>query len=237
VCAAGYINTTSATVNGLAEQTTYFFLIYAGDQNGRDTNIFTPAPFNTTLIKRTCCAVYATHTYIHMHTKMRLDACGLTRLDGSLGVGWGGDLHTYTHTHTHTAAVFNVLATVSTQTSVRFSWAAGSSLTAYYLVYGQRVTNSRNLFANNQTLIQNGTATTATAAGLAAGSFYLFTVYSMLLDGSVGNQAQFTFQTLAESGSAGLPPGCTCARLTHTLSLSHTRQYAHSTSAHTRGGS
>jgi hypothetical protein len=151
-----YINTTSATVNGLAEQTTYFFLIYAGDQNGRDTNIFTPAPFNTTLIK---------------------------------------------------PAVFNVLATVSTQTSVRFSWAAGSSLTAYYLVYGQRVTNSRNLFANNQTLIQNGTATTATAAGLAAGSFYLFTVYSMLLDGSVGNQAQFTFQTLAESGSAGLPPG------------------------------
>ena len=48
-----YINTTSATVNGLAEFTTYFFQVYAGDNSGYDVNFFTPAPSSRTLINRT----------------------------------------------------------------------------------------------------------------------------------------------------------------------------------------
>ena len=48
-----YINTTSVTVGGLAEHTTYYFQVYAGDSNGYDTNFYTPAPQATTLIMRT----------------------------------------------------------------------------------------------------------------------------------------------------------------------------------------
>ena len=51
--AADFINTTSVTVNGLAEYTTYFFQVYAGDNAGYDVNFFTPPPSNRTLINRT----------------------------------------------------------------------------------------------------------------------------------------------------------------------------------------
>ena len=54
VCrATAYINTTSVTVNGLAEYTTYFFQVYAGDHAGFDVNFFTPPPSAQTLINRT----------------------------------------------------------------------------------------------------------------------------------------------------------------------------------------
>ena len=51
--ATDFINTTSVTVNGLAEYTTYFFQVYAGDNAGFDVNFFTPPPANQTLINRT----------------------------------------------------------------------------------------------------------------------------------------------------------------------------------------
>lgn len=50
--ATDYINTTSVTVNGLAEYTTYFFQVYAGDNAGYDVNFFTPPPSAQTLINR-----------------------------------------------------------------------------------------------------------------------------------------------------------------------------------------
>ena len=56
VLPVAYINTTSVTVGGLAEHTTYYFQVYAGDSNGYDTNFYTPAPQATTLIMRTTCA-------------------------------------------------------------------------------------------------------------------------------------------------------------------------------------
>ena len=50
---AAYINTTEIAINGLAEYTTYFFQMYAGDSLGLDTVFYTPAPQATTLILRT----------------------------------------------------------------------------------------------------------------------------------------------------------------------------------------
>jgi hypothetical protein len=47
-------------VQGLAEDTQYFFGLIAGDANGFDVNTFLPAPNATTLIARTC-AVRRTH--------------------------------------------------------------------------------------------------------------------------------------------------------------------------------
>ena len=40
-------------MGGLAEYTTYYFQVYAGDATGLDVNFFTPAPVTSTLIKRT----------------------------------------------------------------------------------------------------------------------------------------------------------------------------------------
>ena len=61
-CMAAYINTTEIAVNGLAEYTTYFFQMYAGDSLGLDTVFYTPAPQATTLLNRTVEAVRARWT-------------------------------------------------------------------------------------------------------------------------------------------------------------------------------
>ena len=50
---AAYINSTTIVVNGLAEYTTYYFQVYAGDVSGYDVNFFTPPPSASTLIYRT----------------------------------------------------------------------------------------------------------------------------------------------------------------------------------------
>jgi hypothetical protein len=48
-----YINLTEHTVQGLAENTQYFFKLTAGDNSTFDTNPFLPAPNATTLVSRT----------------------------------------------------------------------------------------------------------------------------------------------------------------------------------------
>jgi len=50
---AAYINSTTFTVLGLAEYTSYLFEVYAGDGSSYDVNFFTPLPSAQTLIART----------------------------------------------------------------------------------------------------------------------------------------------------------------------------------------
>lgn len=105
--------------------------------------------------------------------------------------------------------MFNLAATVATVDSIKFTWAPGSSLTASYLIYVKRVTNTRDYSTANFTLLTNTTTTTYTASGLASGSFYTFLVNSVTASGEVNNQVQFTFQTQAAAGQGQLPEGCT----------------------------
>ena len=106
--------------------------------------------------------------------------------------------------------MFNLAATVATVDSIKFQWAPGSSLTAAYLIYVKRVTNTRDYSTTNFTLLANTTSTSYTATGLASGSFYTFLVNSVTATGEVNNQVQFTFQTQAAAGQGQLPEGCTC---------------------------
>ena len=106
--------------------------------------------------------------------------------------------------------MFNLAATVATVDSIKFTWAPGSSLTAAYLIYVKRVTNTRDYSTSNFTLLANTTSTTYLASGLASGSFYTFLVNAVTAAGEVNNQVQFTFQTQAAAGQGQLPEGCTC---------------------------
>ena len=108
------------------------------------------------------------------------------------------------------AAVFNVSSTTSTSTSIKVAWKAGSTLTAYYLVYGQRTTASRDLDLDTWTLLQNSTNTTVTVSNLASGATYTFRVDAVAIDGTT-NSAEYSFQTLSSTAGAGVPEGCTCA--------------------------
>ena len=108
--------------------------------------------------------------------------------------------------------MFNLAATVATVDSIKFQWAPGSSLTAAYLVYVKRVTNTRDYSTANFTLLANTTTTTYTASGLASGTFYTFVVNAVTASGEVNNQVQFTFQTQAAAGQGQLPEGCTWPR-------------------------
>ena len=108
------------------------------------------------------------------------------------------------------APVFNLAATVATVDSIKFTWAPGSSLTASYLIYVKRVTNTRDYSASNFTLLANTTSTSFTASSLASGTFYTFLVSAVTATGEVNNQVQFTFQTQAAAGQGQLPEGCTC---------------------------
>ena len=106
--------------------------------------------------------------------------------------------------------MFNVASTIVTVDSVQFSWSAGSSLTASYLVYGERATNSRDLLVGNWTLLANSTATTFKATNLASGAFYIFDVHALMANGADGNQAEYTFQTTSVANEQStLPPGGT----------------------------
>jgi hypothetical protein len=157
----GYINTTALRVDGLAEATTYYFRVYAGDDEGFDTDFFTPLPVGRSLIA---------------------------------------------------AARFNVQTTVTSTTSIRFSFQPGSALTQRYEVDGQRVSSSRReLPTDVWEPLQNGTATFGTpvvvsATGLTAGTVYAFRVRTFASDGS-SNTATYSFQTQAVSGFAGVPEG------------------------------
>ena len=83
-------------------------------------------------------------------------------------------------------------------------------MTAYYLVYGQRTTASRDLDLDTWTLLQNSTNTTVTVSNLASGATYTFRVDAVAIDGTT-NSAEYSFQTLSSTAGAGVPEGCTCA--------------------------
>ena len=108
------------------------------------------------------------------------------------------------------AATFNVASTVVSTSSIKFSWTAGSPLTASFLVYGERVINSRDLSVGNWTLLANSTSTSLTVTGLASGAFYIFSVHSITAEGVDSNQQEYTFQTTSVSNQATIPEGGTC---------------------------
>ena len=183
----GFVNGSSVVVPAL-ENTQYAFLVKASDDQVLDTNAFTPYPNTTTLIKGTRLALSA----------LPCPRAHTTDSDPP-----------WRHFFSHTAPSFNVAASVSTVDSVKFSWKAGSSLTAYYLVYGERVISNRDLTVGNSTLLQNSTSTNYTATGLSSGTSYLFTVLAVSKTGSSTNAASFTFQTASTSSNSDLPAGCT----------------------------
>ena len=184
----GFVNGTSVVVPAL-ENTQYAFLVKASDGQVLDTNAFTPYPNTTTLIKGTRLALSAS----------------LCPESTDSDPPWRHFLLLFFCT----APTFNVAASVSTVDSVKFSWKAGSSLTAYYLVYGERVISNRDLTVSNSTLLQNSTSTNYTATGLSSGTSYLFTVLAVSKTGTSTNAASFTFQTASTSSNSDLPAGCT----------------------------
>ena len=122
--------------------------------------------------------------------------------------GTGGGRHGLC-THGNAAATINVASTVTSVNSIKFSWSIGSPLTAYFLVYGQRVTSTRDLPVGNWTLVANSTSTTLTVQNLASNAFYSFSVHSITAAGVDSNQVVYTFQTAAVAGQQ-LAPGSTC---------------------------
>lgn len=98
-----------------------------------------------------------------------------------------------------------------TTTSIKFSWHAGSVLTASYDVYGSKASSGRDLAVGNWTILQSSNDTSYTATDLASGTTYIFSVHSLNANGNDLNHVEYSFQTQALAGQGQLPPGCACA--------------------------
>jgi hypothetical protein len=179
-----YTTLTTFVVSGLSEFTSYYFQVYAGDASSFDVNFFTPLPSATTLIAGTCLG--------------QADARMSTRL-----TRWRGRW---------AAPVVNATTAVSTLNSIKFSWRAGSSLTAYFLVYGRRASNSRELPTDSWTLLQNSTSTELTATSLTSGAVYTFKVTAVSPSGESLSTTSYSFQTASITNAGATPEGSTCRR-------------------------
>ena len=99
-----------------------------------------------------------------------------------------------------------------TQESITFSWSAGSSLTAFYVIYAQRISGNRRdavVIPSNGTWsepLQNSTATSYAATNLISGAFYQFRVRAYAADAVSYNDVTYTYQTTATADQV-LPPG------------------------------
>ena len=115
-----------------------------------------------------------------------------------------------TATTTILPPVVNVSSAVTTENSIAFSWQPGSQLTDSYLVYGQRLSNNRDVPFGNLTLLANSTNTSYTATSLSSGSTYLFRVRAVGTFEGAASNTDYTFQTRAVSSQVVVPDGGTC---------------------------
>jgi len=101
--------------------------------------------------------------------------------------------------------------TVTTRDSISIRWNPGSEYTAYFLVYGRRLTVARrDISTGDFSLLTSGNLTSYTATNLAPGASYEFRLVGVTADNSSNSEATFTFQTASVAENANeLPPGGT----------------------------